>query len=135
MRHVWIGAAVTALLFTAGKTVPGHYLGRASLTSAYYAAQIVFCRAEFTRVTALTDGGQPRVIRIELSLKSLFTVPGLLGRVVADSVCSAGPAGAGAALMIVGSLNPFVAWPERRSVRRASASRSKRNGGRPNCGS
>src|SRR5476651_1347526 len=35
MRHVWIGAAVTALLFTAGKTVLGLYLGRASLTSAY----------------------------------------------------------------------------------------------------
>lgn len=72
MKHVWIGAAVTALLFTAGKTVLGHYLGRASLTSAYgaagsllvlllwcyYAAQIVFFGAEFTRVTALTDGGR-----------------------------------------------------------------------------
>ncbi len=72
MKHVWIGAAVTALLFTAGKTVLGHYLGRASLTSAYgaagsllvlllwcyYAAQIVFFGAEFTRVTALSDGGR-----------------------------------------------------------------------------
>ena len=72
MRHVWIGAAVTALLFTAGKTVLGHYLGRASLTSAYgaagsllvlllwcyYAAQIVFFGAEFTRVTALSNGGR-----------------------------------------------------------------------------
>jgi membrane protein len=72
MRHVWIGAAVTALLFTVGKTVLGLYLGRASLTSAYgaagsllvlllwcyYAAQIVFLGAEFTRVTALSDGGR-----------------------------------------------------------------------------
>jgi len=72
MKHVWIGAAVTALLFTMGKTVLGYYLGRASLTSAYgaagsllvlllwcyYAAQIVFFGAEFTRVTALTDGGR-----------------------------------------------------------------------------
>lgn len=72
MKHVWVGAAVTALLFTAGKTVLGYYLGRASLTSAYgaagsllvlllwcyYAAQIVFFGAEFTRVTALTDGGR-----------------------------------------------------------------------------
>ncbi len=71
MRHVWIGAAVTALFFTAGKTVLGFYLGRASLTSAYgaagsllvlllwcyYAAQIVFLGAEFTRVTALSNGG------------------------------------------------------------------------------
>jgi len=72
MRHVWIGAAVTALLFTAGKTLLGLYLGRASLTSAYgaagsllvlllwcyYAAQIVFFGAEFTRVTALSNGGR-----------------------------------------------------------------------------
>lgn len=72
MRHVWIGAAVTALLFTVGKTVLGLYLGRASLTSSYgaagsllvlllwcyYAAQIVFLGAEFTRVTALSNGGR-----------------------------------------------------------------------------
>lgn len=72
MQHVWIGAAVTALLFTAGKTGLGFYLGRASLTSAYgaagsllvlllwcyYAAQIVFFGAEFTRVTALSNGGR-----------------------------------------------------------------------------
>jgi len=72
MRHVWVGAAVTALLFTVGKSVLGLYLGRASLTSAYgaagsllvlllwcyYAAQIVFLGAEFTRVTALSNGGR-----------------------------------------------------------------------------
>jgi membrane protein len=72
MRHVWIGAGVTALLFTMGKTVLGYYLGRAALTSAYgaagsllvlllwcyYAAQIVFFGAEFTRVTALSNGGR-----------------------------------------------------------------------------
>lgn len=72
MRHVWLGAAVTALLFTVGKTALGFYLGRASLTSAYgaagsllvlllwcyYAAQIVFLGAEFTRVTALSNGGR-----------------------------------------------------------------------------
>lgn len=72
MKHVWIGAAVTALLFTMGKTVLGYYLGRASLTTAYgaagslivlllwcyYAAQIVFFGAEFTRVTALSNGGR-----------------------------------------------------------------------------
>lgn len=72
MKHVWIGAGVTALLFTLGKTVLGYYLGRASLTSAYgaagsllvlllwcyYAAQIVFFGAEFTRVTALSNGGR-----------------------------------------------------------------------------
>jgi len=72
MRHVWLGAAVTALLFTAGKSALGLYLGRTSITSAYgaagsllvlllwsyYAAQIVFLGAEFTRITALSNGGR-----------------------------------------------------------------------------
>lgn len=72
MRHVWVGSAVTAILFTAGKAMLGFYLGRASLTSAYgaagsllilllwcyYAAQIAFFGAEFTRVTAISDGGR-----------------------------------------------------------------------------
>jgi len=71
-RHVWFGAAVTAFLFTGGKTFLGIYLGRAALTSAYgaagslvvlllwsyYAAQIVFLGAEFTRVATLSHGGR-----------------------------------------------------------------------------
>jgi membrane protein len=71
-RHVWLGAAVTALLFTLGKSVLGLYLGRGSVASGYgaarslivlllwcyYAAQIVFLGAEFTRVTALSNGGR-----------------------------------------------------------------------------
>ena len=71
-RNVWLGAVVTALLFTIGKSLLGLYLGRASVTSGYgaarslivlllwcyYAAQIVFLGAEFTRVTALSKGGR-----------------------------------------------------------------------------
>ncbi len=71
-RHVWFGAAVTAFLFTAGKTFLSFYLSRAALTSAYgaagslivlllwsyYAAQIVFLGAEFTRVATLSRGGR-----------------------------------------------------------------------------
>jgi membrane protein len=71
-RHVWLGAAVTAGLFTLGKAALGLYLANARLTSAYgaagsivalllwcyYAAQIVFLGAEFTRVTTLSDGGR-----------------------------------------------------------------------------
>ena len=71
-RDVWTGAAVTALLFVAGKTALGMYLARSSVTSAYgaagsaialliwcyYAAQIMFFGAEFTRVHALTEGGR-----------------------------------------------------------------------------
>lgn len=37
-RDVWGGALATALLFTAGKTLFGLYLGRAAVTSAYGAA-------------------------------------------------------------------------------------------------
>jgi membrane protein len=71
-HNVWLGAVVTALLFTIGKIILGLYLGRASVTSGYgaarsliilllwcyYAAQIVFLGAEFTRVTALSKGGR-----------------------------------------------------------------------------
>ena len=69
-RLVWPGAAFTALLFTAGKYVLGLYLGRASVASpygaagslvvlviwVYYAAQILFLGAEFTRQYARAQG-------------------------------------------------------------------------------
>jgi membrane protein len=62
-RDVAIGALVTALLFTAGKTLIGFYLGRSSVATTYgaaasviilmlwvyYTAQIVLLGAEFTR--------------------------------------------------------------------------------------
>lgn len=71
-RDVWTGAAATALLFVAGKTGLAIYLGHSKVTSAYgaagsivalllwcyYAAQILFLGAEFTRVHAITDGGR-----------------------------------------------------------------------------
>jgi membrane protein len=73
-RDVWLGAAVTALLFTVGKFLLGLYLGRASFTSAYgaagtiviillwayYSAQILFFGAEFTQVYAKQYGGRIR---------------------------------------------------------------------------
>lgn len=63
-RSVWTGAAVTAVLFTVGKTLIGLYLGRSTVASVYgaagslivillwvyYSAQIVFFGAEFTKV-------------------------------------------------------------------------------------
>ena len=71
-RDVWIGAVVTALLFTVGKSLLGWYLGRASTTSAYgaagsfvalllwvyYSAQILFFGAEFTQVYARAHGAR-----------------------------------------------------------------------------
>lgn len=71
---VWIGAGMTALLFTIGKSLLGLYLGKASVGSSYgaagslvvlvvwvyYSAQILFLGAEFTQVQARRRG---RVIR------------------------------------------------------------------------
>jgi membrane protein len=77
-RNVWTGAAVTAVLFTIGKTLIGLYLGRSSVASVYgaagslivillwiyYSAQIVFFGAEFTKVYSRrfdASGVTPRV--------------------------------------------------------------------------
>lgn len=62
-RDVWVGAAVTALLFTCGKFLIGLYIGKSGMASAYgaagalvvllvwvyYSAQIFLIGAEFTR--------------------------------------------------------------------------------------
>ncbi len=67
---VWVGAAVTALLFDLGKYLIGLYLGQASWISAYgaagslvvmllwvyYSSQIVLFGAEFTQVHAHREG-------------------------------------------------------------------------------
>jgi len=67
---VWVGAAVTSLLFNIGKILIGLYLSRATVGSPYgaagtlvvlilwiyYSAQIFFFGAEFTREYALSHG-------------------------------------------------------------------------------
>jgi membrane protein len=69
-RDVWLGAALTALLFTLGKYLLGIYLTWAGVASAYgaagslavvlvwvyYSAQILLFGAEFTRVQARRRG-------------------------------------------------------------------------------
>jgi membrane protein len=69
-HDVWIGAAVTALLFTVGKLLIGLYIGKSGVTSVfgaaaslavllvwvYYSAQIFLMGAEFTWVYAHTFG-------------------------------------------------------------------------------
>jgi membrane protein len=71
-RDVWIGAAVTALLFTIGKLLIGLYLGKTSVASGfgaagslvvllvwvYYSAQIFLLGAEFTWVYARRHGSR-----------------------------------------------------------------------------
>lgn len=63
-RDVWVGAVLTALLFTAGKFLIGLYLGHSHIGTSYgtagsmiillvwiyYSAQIIFFGAEFTQV-------------------------------------------------------------------------------------
>ena len=67
---VWVGAAVTALLFWIGKFLIGLYIGRSAVASTfgaagtivvtivwvYYSAQIFFLGAEFTREYSLAHG-------------------------------------------------------------------------------
>jgi len=71
-RDVWVGAIVTALLFTIGKSLIGLYLGKSAVTSGfgaagsmvvlivwvYYSAQIFLLGAEFTWVYAHASGSR-----------------------------------------------------------------------------
>jgi membrane protein len=71
-RDVWIGAFLTAVLFTLGKSAIGLYLGKSDIGSSYgaaaslvilliwvyYSAQIFLLGAEFTQVYANTYGSQ-----------------------------------------------------------------------------
>jgi membrane protein len=76
-RDVWLGAAVSSLLFVVGQFVLGWYLGRAGVSSGYgafgglvvfliwvyYSAQIMLFGAEFTHVYARRFGSlSPRSI-------------------------------------------------------------------------
>lgn len=71
-KDVWLGAAVTAALFTLGKFLIGLYLGRSEVGNTfgaagslailliwiYYSAQILFFGAEFTQVYANRYGSK-----------------------------------------------------------------------------
>jgi membrane protein len=73
-QDVWVGAALTTILFLIGKALIGLYLGRSSFGSAYgaagslvvlvvwiyYSAQILFFGAEFTQVYANRYGSRIR---------------------------------------------------------------------------
>jgi membrane protein len=72
-RDVWVGGAITALLFTLGKYLLGLYLALGSVSSAYgaagslvvilfwvyYSSLIVFLGAEFTKVYSKRRGDVP----------------------------------------------------------------------------
>jgi membrane protein len=71
-RDVWIGAALTALLFNVGRILIGVYLGHSSVSESYgaagslvaiivwvyYSANILFLGAEFTQAYARKHGSR-----------------------------------------------------------------------------
>jgi membrane protein len=79
-RDVRMGAAVTSLLFTAGKAAIGFYLGHSALASAYgaatslvfflvwiyYSTQILLFGAELTHVYALKYGSRMEIHRLDI---------------------------------------------------------------------
>jgi hypothetical protein len=98
-RDVWVGAAMTAALFTVGKFAIGLYLGRGTIASAYgaagslaillvwvyYAAQILFFGAELTQVYAQRYGSRaaprkpPEADRAPVSGTALAHAPSRAG--------------------------------------------------------
>jgi membrane protein len=88
-RDVWLGAAVTSLLFTGGRFLIGLYIGRSNLASGfgaagslivvfvwvYYSAQIFLLGAEFTWIYARTFGSM-RDLLPQLQTKTGAVAPG-----------------------------------------------------------
>jgi membrane protein len=84
-RDVWVGAAITAVLFTLGKWAIGVYLGNISTASTYgaagslvvlllwvyYSAQILFFGAEFTQVYARHHGSLIRPADYAMALPDI----------------------------------------------------------------
>ncbi|NJO40966.1 MAG: YihY/virulence factor BrkB family protein [Cyanobacteria bacterium CRU_2_1] len=82
-RNLWVGAAVTSLLFTIGKFLIGLYLGNSSVASTYgaagslviillwvfYSAQILLIGAEFTQVYSKSRGTPIKPSKHAISLK------------------------------------------------------------------
>jgi membrane protein len=87
-HDVWIGAAVTALLFTVGRFLIGLYIGKSGVASGfgaagslvivfiwvYYSAQIFLIGAEFTWIYA-TKFGSMRNLAQEPAVKSAAEIP------------------------------------------------------------
>lgn len=85
-RDVWVGAAVTSVLFSIGKLLIGLYLGNGAIGStfgaarslvvimlwAYYSSQIVLLGAEFTRLFAARYGST--IVPGENALRVVTTV-------------------------------------------------------------
>jgi len=82
-RDVWVGAAVTAVLFSLGKLAIGLYLGKSAVASSYgaagtlvvvivwvyWCAQIFFLGAEFTKAFAARRGSKQGQVVLEADAK------------------------------------------------------------------
>ncbi|MFZ5894972.1 MAG: YihY/virulence factor BrkB family protein [Myxococcota bacterium] len=87
-RDVWLGALVTAVLFSIGKLLLALYIGKSSFASSfgaagslvalvvwvYYSSQIVFLGAEFTQAWARRFGG--RILPSANAMAAPKTEPG-----------------------------------------------------------
>jgi membrane protein len=87
-RDVWLGAAVTAVLFTLGRFLIGLYIGKSGIASGfgaagslivvfvwvYYSAQIFLIGAEFTWVYAKTFGSM-RALAAATEVKTPAVIP------------------------------------------------------------
>ena len=101
-HDVWLGAAVTALLFTLGRLLIGLYIGKSGIASGfgaagslivifvwvYYSAQIFLLGAEFTWVYAQTFGSRRT---IEESNPRNAAAPAIPTRSESGETVAAGP--------------------------------------------
>jgi membrane protein len=95
-KDVWVGAAVTSLLFSIGKLLIGLYLGNGAIGStfgaasslviimlwAYYSSQIILLGAEFTRLYAMRFGSKilPDENAVRIVMQRVETKPTHLPR-------------------------------------------------------
>ncbi|WP_395059775.1 YihY/virulence factor BrkB family protein [Polaromonas sp.] len=100
-RDVWVGAAVTSVLFEVGKALIGLYIGKSSVTSSfaaagslvvllvwvYYSAQIFLLGAEFTWVFAHEHGSRRGQVDTPATLAAEAAAPAAsAGSVLAPAV-------------------------------------------------
>jgi len=93
-HDVWIGAFITALLFTIGKFALGLYLGKSGVSSSYgaagslivlllwvyYSSQILFFGAEFTQVYSNRFGSHVALPTMQLLCRSMPRCVGVFWR-------------------------------------------------------
>lgn len=133
---VWIGAVVTALLFTIGKFAIGFYLGHSNVGSgygaagslvvillwAYYSGQIILFGAEFTHVYARDYGSHEKAAtkhrREAAEAAARARRSGLVPRLQAGLSEALTPRFLGAALLslAIGGLTVLDSWTRQRNT-------------------